>query len=215
MIRVVDLNNKRKLVKAVLDKLKLITKNLTPPLVDLIIKDYSKNKFLILISTLLSLRSRDSVTYKVCKKLFAYLKTPEGFANVSLAKLEKLIKSVNFYRKKAKTLINVSKELIKRFNGKVPDNKKDLLSIKGIGLKTANLVLDKAFGVKTITIDTHVNKISNLLGLVDTKKPKKIEEELEVIVPKKYWKDINYYFVIWGQNINKPIFKDLNKYLKR
>lgn len=212
-----EINNydqKRKFIIKILNKLKILTQNLTPPLIDLIIKDYKKDPFLILIACLLSLRSRDTVTYKICKKLFSHIKTVQEFAHISDKELEKLIYGVNFYRKKAKILINVSQDLIKRFKGKVPNNKKDLLSIKGIGLKTANIVMSEAFDVPAIAVDTHVNKISNLLGLVDTNDPKKVEIELEDITPKNRWREINHYFVIWGQNIKNPIFKEINKNLK-
>lgn len=215
VISISNLDKKRNLIVKVLNKLKILTKNLTPPLINLIVKDYSRDPFLILIACLLSLRSRDTVTYKICKKLFSHIMTVQDFANVKLERLEGLIYGVNFYRKKAKTLISVSKDLIKRFNGKVPDNKKDLLSIKGVGIKTANLVLAEAFDIPAIAVDTHVNKISNLLGVVDTTNPQKVENELEAIVPKNLWSSVNYYFVIWGQNMNNPIFKDINKNLNK
>ncbi len=212
---ILNLKEKRNLVINILDQLKALTKNLTPPLIELIIRDYSRDPFLILISCLLSLRSRDTHTYKICKKLFSCITTVQEFAHMNPEVLEKLIYGVNFYKKKAKILVSVSKDLIERFGGKVPDNKLDLLSIKGIGEKTANLVMAQAFAIQAIAVDTHVNKLSNLLGLVDTNNPVKIEKDLELIVPHNRWNDINYYFVIWGQNINNPVFKEFNKILKK
>lgn len=211
----IEIDNKRRSIINTLNILKKITKHLTPPLIDRVIKDYGKDPFLILISCLLSLRSRDSKTYLICKKLFEYLKTPQDFIKVNINKIEELIHGVNYYKNKAKILKEVSQTLIEKFNGQVPNNEQDLLSLKGVGPKTANIVLSYAFNVPSIAVDTHVQKLANQLGWVNTTNPEATEKELKQIVPKSKWSDINYYLVIWGQNIKNPIFKELNKNLNK
>lgn len=159
------------------------------------------NAFKILISCLLSLRTQDRNTEKVSKKLFEVADTPEKITKVPINKLRKLVFSSGHYKKKAKTLKHVSKELIKRFNSKVPKTKDELLSIKGIGPKTANIVLAFAFGQSVIPVDVHVHVISNRLGLVNAKKPEDTEKQLMKVVPKKYWNELNAVFVLFGKDI--------------
>lgn len=178
------------------------------------------NAFKVLISCLLSLRTQDKNTEKASKKLFAVADTPKKISKIPLKKLEKLIYSSGHYKKKAKTLQHVSNELIKRFKGKVPDKKEELLSIKGIGPKTANIVLAFAFGKPALPIDTHCHRIPNRLGWLKTKTPEKTEKELEKILAKKYWKEFNAIFVQFGQTICQPISPlcskcPIKKYCKR
>jgi len=161
--------------------------------------------FKILISCLLSLRTKDSNTEKVSEKLFAVADTPEKIAKFPIRKLERLIFSSGHYKKKARTLKHVSKVLIEKYNSKVPNNKEELLSIKGIGPKTANIVLAFAFGKSVLPIDTHCHRIPNRLGWVETKTPEKTEKELERILPKKYWKEFNATFVLFGKTICQPV----------
>jgi len=161
--------------------------------------------FKILITCLLSLRTQDKNTDKVSKKLFAVADTPEKISKIPIKKLEKLIYSSGHYKKKAKTLKHVSNELIKRFNSKVPQIKSELLSIKGIGPKTANIVLSFAFNKLVLPIDTHCHRIPNRLGWVKTKTPEKTEKELEKILPKKFWLEFNAIFVLFGKTICQPI----------
>lgn len=163
------------------------------------------NAFKILISCLLSLRTQDKNTKKASKKLFAVAKTPKQIANLPIKKLEKLIFSSGHYRKKAKTLKHVSKELIRKYKEKVPDNKEDLLSIKGIGPKTANIILCFAYGQCVLPIDTHCHRIPNRLGWVKTKTPEQTEKQLEKILLKKYWREFNGIFVLFGKTICQPI----------
>ena len=160
------------------------------------------NPFKILIACLLSLRTRDQNTEKVSSALFAVADTPEIIVKLPI---EKLIFSSGHYKKKARTLQHVSRELIDKFNSKVPDNKEKLLSIKGIGPKTANIVLAFAYGKSVLPIDTHCHRIPNRLGWVSTKTPEKTEKELEKILPKKYWPEFNALFVLFGQTICQPI----------
>tara|TARA_Y100000310_G_scaffold78602_1_gene75260 strand:+ start:2300 stop:2947 length:648 start_codon:yes stop_codon:yes gene_type:complete len=157
--------------------------------------------FKILISCLLSLRTQDKNTEKTSKKLFAIANTPKQISSLSTKKLEKLIFSSGHYKKKARTLKHVSKVLIKEFNSKVPDDKEQLLSIKGIGPKTANIVLAFAYGQCCIPVDVHVHVIANRFGWVNTKTAEQTEPKLEKVLPKKYWNEINGIFVLLGKEI--------------
>jgi|TARA_Y100000310_G_scaffold157991_1_gene157442 endonuclease-3 len=159
------------------------------------------NAFKILISCLLSLRTQDKNTEIASKKLYAVADTPKKIANLQVKKLEKLIFSSGHYKKKARTLKYVSSVLIKKYNSKVPNDKEELLSIKGIGPKTANIVLAFAFGQSVIPVDVHVHVIANRLGWVKEKTPEKTEKALEKVLPKKYWKEINAILVLFGQEI--------------
>lgn len=155
--------------------------------------------FKILISCLLSLRTKDENTEKVSKQLFAVASTPEEIAKMPTKRLEKLIFSSGHYHKKAQTLKHVSQVILEKYNGKVPDKKEELLSIKGIGPKTANIVLCFAFNKEVIPVDVHVHIVSNRLGWVKTKTPEQTEKELEKVLPRKYWMDINGLFVLHGK----------------
>ncbi len=161
--------------------------------------------FKILIACLLSLRARDENTEKVSKQLFAVASTPEEILKMPTKRLEKLIFSSGHYHKKAQTLKYVSQVLLEKYNGKVPDNKEELLSIKGIGPKTANIVLNFAFGQCVLPIDTHCHRVPNRLGWVKTKTPEQTEKELEKILPKKYWCEFNGIFVLFGRTICQPV----------
>ncbi len=161
--------------------------------------------FKILISCLLSLRSRDETTEKISNELFQIADTPEKIMNIPLKRLEGIIYSTGHYHKKALTLKHVSKEILERFQGKVPDNKEHLLSIKGIGPKTANIVLNFAYNQPYIPVDIHCHRIPNRLGWVKTKTAEKTEQELIKILPKQYWFEFNGIFVLFGKTICAPI----------
>ena len=161
--------------------------------------------FRILISCLLSLRTQDKNTEIASNKLFAVADTPEKILKLPTQKLEKLIFSSGHYRKKAQVLKHVSKVILEEFCGKVPNKKEELLSIKGIGPKTANIVLAFAFGKNVLPIDTHCHRIPNRLGWVKTKTPEQTEKELEKILPEKYWMDFNGIFVQFGKTLCVPI----------
>ena len=161
----------------------------------------SPDAFKILISCLLSLRARDENTEKVSKQLFAVVDTPQEISKLPTKKLEKIIFSSGHYHKKARVLKSVSKEIIQRFKNKVPQTREELLSIKGIGPKTANIVLNFAFKKRVIPVDVHVHVISNRLGWVKTKKPEDTEKELEKVLPKKYWYELNGVLVLFGREI--------------
>jgi len=161
--------------------------------------------FKVLIACLLSLRTQDKNTEIASSRLFAVADTPKGIVKLSIPRLEKLIFSSGHYRKKARTLKHVSQVLIDEFDSEVPDDKEKLLSIKGIGPKTANIVLAFAFGRAVLPIDTHCHRIPNRLGWVKTKTPEQTEKELEKVLPKKYWNEFNGMFVQFGKEICQPI----------
>ena len=161
--------------------------------------------FKILIACLLSLRSRDETTEKISKQLFQIADTPEKIINLPTPQLEKIIFSTGHYKKKAQILKHVSNEIKTKFNNQVPDTKDKLLSIKGIGPKTANIVLAFAYNQIVIPVDVNVHRVANRLGIVQTKQPEKTEKELEKILPKEFWRDINEIFILHGRNICMPI----------
>ena len=165
----------------------------------------TEGPFSILIVTILSARTKDENTAKVVKKLFSRHRTPKSLANAKVRDVEKLIKSLGFYHVQAKRIIEVAKIIDSQYKGKVPANFEKLIELPGVGRKTANCVLVYAFDTPAIPVDTHVHRISNRLGLVDTKMPEETEMELRKKIPKKYWLQINDTFVMYGQNICKPI----------
>jgi len=159
----------------------------------------------ILIGTILSARTRDENTSAVVKKLFSRYKTARSLARAKVSDVEKIIKSTGFFHVKARRVIEVASIIDSRYHGKVPDNLDELLKLPGVGRKTANCVLVYAFEKPAIPVDTHVHRISNRLGLVETKTPEETEFALMAKIPKKYWLQINDTFVMYGQNICKPI----------
>ena len=161
--------------------------------------------FSILIGTILSARTKDESTTKVVKVLFSKYKNSKELANAKLKDVEKIIKSIGFYHVKAKRIIEVAKIIDSRYKGKVPDDLEQLVELPGVGRKTANCVLVYAFEKPAIPVDIHVHRISNRLGLVETKTPEETEMELMKKIPKKFWLEINDTFVMYGQNICKPI----------
>ena len=165
----------------------------------------TEGPFSILIGTILSARTKDENTAKVVKKLFSRYLTPKALANAKVRNVEKLIKSIGFYHVKAKRIIKVAQIINSQYKGKVPENFEKLIELPGVGRKTANCVLVYAFDTPAIPVDTHVHRISNRLGLVNTKMPEETEMELRKKIPKKYWLQINDTFVMYGQNICKPI----------
>ena len=173
-----------------------------------------------LISCLLSLRAKDEVTEIISNNLFKIANTPEKMLELDDKELKQIIFSSGHYNKKAEAIKHVSRELIEKFNSQVPQTYDELISIKHIGPKTANLVLSFSFDQKFIVVDTHVHKIPNRLGCVKTKNPEKTEEALEKILPDNYWTEINGIFVLFGKTICLPISPKcsqcpINKYCKK
>lgn len=189
----------------IISALRRATIGMEEPAVTQIINEYGKKPFLILVSCLLSLRTKDTTSLPISKKLFVYAQTPQKFLDLPLRTLEEIIRSAGFYRQKARTLHEVSEVLIKQFEGEVPRTEQELLSIRGIGRKTANLVLGEGFDVPSICVDTHVHRISNRLGLVKTTTPEQTERQLKRVLPPKNWIEFNRLLVIWGQNVCTPL----------
>ncbi|MDP1552609.1 MAG: endonuclease III [Methanobacteriaceae archaeon] len=164
-----------------------------------------KDPYRVLIRTILSQRTRDENTDQATLKLFNKYPDMEDVALAPQDKLEKLVKSAGFYRVKSKRIKEVSHILMDDYNGVVPDTMEELLKLPGVGRKTANCVLVYAFEKPAIPVDTHVHRISNRLGLVNSKEPDKTELELEKIIPKTYWIELNDLMVQFGQDICRPI----------
>lgn len=167
--------------------------------------DAQTGPFSILIGTILSARTKDEATTKAVKILFSKYKNSKQLANAKTKDIEKIIKSIGFFRVKSKRIIEVAKIITTKYKGKVPNNLEELIKLPGVGRKTANCVLVYAFEKPAIPVDIHVHRISNRLGLVKTKNPEETEQELMKKIKKKYWIDINDTFVMYGQNICKPI----------
>ena len=161
--------------------------------------------FSILIGTILSARTKDETTTKAVKALFLKYKNPEDLSNAKIKDVEKIIKSIGFFHVKSKRIVEVAKIIHQKYKDKVPEDLDILVQLPGVGRKTANCVLVYAFEKPAIPVDIHVHRISNRLGLVDTKNPEETEQELMKKIDKKYWIDINDTFVMYGQNICKPI----------
>ena len=161
--------------------------------------------FSILIGTILSARTKDETTTKIVKILFSKYKNSRELANAKIKDVEKIIKSIGFYHVKSKRIVEVAKIIDTKYKGKVPDDLETLVQLPGVRRKTANCVLVYAYDKPAIPVDIHVHRISNRLGLVDTKNPEETEQELLKKIKKKYWLEINDTFVMYCQNICKPI----------
>ena len=160
--------------------------------------------FKVLICCILSLRTNDLTTYPCSLRMLELGTKPQDFLNIDVETLAKAIYPVGFYRNKAQQILDISKQIVELYDGKVPDSIDELVKFKGVGRKTANLVMAKGFGIPAICVDVHVHRISNRLGWVKTKTPDDTEMELRKILPKKHWLDINTILVTFGQNLCKP-----------
>jgi endonuclease-3 len=169
------------------------------------VAEEDKDPYLVLISCILSLRTQDKTTDEASRRLFKAARTPEKMIKLKAAYIQKLIYPVGFYRNKTKVVLGISKRLIEDFKGLVPKKLEDLLSLKGVGRKTANLVLGLGYKIQAICVDTHVHRISNRLGWVRTKEPEETEEALKKIIPKSHWIKLNTILVAFGQNLCMPI----------
>lgn len=160
-----------------------------------------KNPFELLISTILAAQSTDKLVNKVTPFLFEKYKSPQDFANADLPELQEDIKSTGFFRNKSISIIKCSRDLIEKFGGKVPDSIEDLIKLHGVGRKTANVVIANAFGKQGIIVDTHMLRISNLLGLTINKDPVKVEFDLQKIIPEDRWTDFSHKIIAHGRII--------------
>lgn len=166
--------------------------------------DSFKNPYLVLIACILSLRTNDKTTYPATLRMLELAKTPKEMKNVSVEELAKAIYPVGFYENKAKQIVEFSKTIDEELDGVVPDEIEELIKFKGVGRKTANLVLSLGFNKPAICVDVHVHRIFNRLGYINTKTPEETEFALREKLPVKYWIDINTLLVTHGQNICKP-----------
>ncbi|MGC9257667.1 endonuclease III domain-containing protein [Desulfurella sp.] len=194
-------------MKAPINKIVETLREIYPSLQEPIVTEVARegNPFFVLISTILSLRTKDKTTKEATQRLLSVAKTPNEMLKLTQEQIAKLIYPVGFYNVKAKNILEVCKILIEKYNSKVPDSLEDLLSLPNVGRKTANLVLSKGFNIPAICVDIHVHRISNRLGIVKTKTPVQTEFELMKVLPKKYWIEYNDLLVPFGQNICTPI----------
>lgn len=192
-------------IDKIMKELLKATKSMPMPVVTEIKLVTNRDAYKILISTMLSLRTKDSTTRDASMRLFEKAGNPKDMLKLSEEEIAKLIYPVGFYRVKAKNILEVSQTIIDDYNGKVPDEIDELLKLRGVGRKVANLVVTEAFDKYGICVDTHVHRISNRFGYVSTKKPEQTEFALRKKLPKKYWRVYNDTLVIYGQNLCKPI----------
>ena len=180
---------------------------LDEPAVEKIAEEQVDNAFQVLIATILSAQTRDAVTSSASRRLFAVAPTPAAMAKLTTARIQKLIFPVSFYRNKAVHVRETCRQLLERFDGVVPSTMKELLTLPGVGRKTANLVLILAHrSGDNICVDTHVHRISNRLGWVRTKTPEETEHALYTVADRRWWPLINLYLVTWGQNVCRPVY---------
>ena len=194
-------------IVAVLDRLGHAIRALEEPAVEKIARDTREDPFRVLIGTLLSAQTRDPVTAAASARLFAVARSPRTMVTLSEARIRKLIYPVSFYRNKARHVRLACRRILEVYGGRVPDTMTELLTLPGVGRKTANLVLILSHASKeNICVDTHVHRISNRLGWVQTKTPDQTELALYRVVPRRYWPRVNLYLVTWGQNVCKPVY---------
>jgi len=177
------------------------------PAVEKIAESSREDPFEVLIGTMLSAQTRDSVTAAASARLFRVARTPKTMAKLTAKQMEKLIYPVSFYRHKARHVIEACRILVERYDGRVPGTMEELLALPGVGRKTANLVLILSFkSLKNICVDTHVHRISNRLGWVATRTPEETEQALYKATDSRWWPYINLYLVTWGQNVCRPLY---------
>jgi endonuclease III len=164
-----------------------------------------RDPFMVLIGCILSLRTRDEVTDVAAERLFQRADNPHKILDLPVNELEQLIYPVGFYRTKARTIQEISRTILAKYDGKVPESMDELLSLKGVGRKTANIVITEAFNKPGIAVDTHVHRISNRLGAVHTKNPLQTEDALRKVLPRKYWKVYNMLLVTHGKRTCTPL----------
>ncbi|HLW72219.1 MAG TPA: endonuclease III [Candidatus Binataceae bacterium] len=164
-----------------------------------------RDPFLTLIGCILSLRTKDETTAVAAPRLFARADTPAAMLQLTPEEIARLIYPVGFYRTKARVVLGICRDLMDRFGGQVPDRIDDLLTLKGVGRKTANLVVTEAFGCAGICVDTHVHRISNRWGLVKTRTPDHTEAALREVLPRRYWLEYNSLLVAFGQTLCQPV----------
>ena len=180
---------------------------LEEPAVEKIAEEQQEDAFQVLVATMLSAQTRDAVTAAAARRLFRAARTPRTMARLPRATIEELIYPVSFYRHKSAHVKQTCGQILSRYGGRVPSTMEDLLTLPGVGRKTANLVLILAHGSEhNICVDTHVHRISNRLGWVATRTPEETEQALYGVVHRRWWPIINLYLVTWGQNVCRPVY---------
>ena len=170
-----------------------------------VVAERDRDPFRVLIACILSLRTQDTTTGPASDRLFAVASTPEALLKLAPRRIERLIYPVGFYRTKARVILGICRDLLERFEGRVPDTIDELLTLNGVGRKTANLVVTIGYGKPGICVDIHVHRISNRLGYVKTRNPEETETALREKLPRRYWIGYNDLLVSFGQNICAPI----------
>lgn len=194
-------------ITAVMRRLAKAVDGLDEPAVEKIAQDQQEDPFQVLIATMLSAQTRDAVTAAASARLFRAARTPRTMGKLRVEQIEQLIYPVSFYRHKAVHVKQTCDQIMTRFGGQVPSTMEELLTLPGVGRKTANLVLILAHrSASNICVDTHVHRISNRLGWVSTRTPDETERALYAVSHKKWWPVINRYLVTWGQNVCKPVY---------
>jgi endonuclease-3 len=194
-------------VDLVMQRLGSTIEGFAEPAVEKIAKDQQDDPFQVLIATMLSAQTKDAVTAAASERLFRVARTPQAMAGLPEARIEKLIYPVSFYRHKAIHLRETCRQLVSRYGGRVPSSMEELLTLPGVGRKTANLVLILAHASRqNICVDTHVHRISNRLGWVKTRTPEETEQALYAATRRRWWPLINLYLVTWGQNVCRPVY---------
>jgi endonuclease-3 len=182
-------------------------RSMEEPAVEKIAEETQEDPFRVLIATLLSAQTKDAVTAAASARLFKVARTPKTMAALTVGRIERLIYPVSFYRNKARHVKQACRQILDDFGGVVPHTMDELLTLAGVGRKTANLVLILSHASRdNICVDTHVHRISNRLGWVKTRTPDQTEAALYKVVPRKWWPDVNLYLVTWGQNVCKPVY---------
>jgi endonuclease III len=194
-------------IPAVMRRLARAIDGLEEPAIEKIAEDQQEDPFQVLIATMLSAQTKDAVTHAAATRLFAVANTPRRMLKLSPAEIERLIYPVSFYRNKAVHVLRTCGQIVSRFGGKVPTTMEELLTLPGVGRKTANLVLILAHrSLANICVDTHVHRISNRLGWVATRTPDETEHALYAAAHRKWWPLLNLYLVTWGQNVCRPVY---------
>jgi endonuclease-3 len=197
-------------VAPIVPTLKLLaraTRQWEEPAVEKISEDSLEDPFRVLIATMLSAQTKDAVTAAASGRLFAVARTPRTMAALTTARVEKLIYPVSFYRVKARHVREACRQILSRYGGHVPATMEELLTLPGVGRKTANLVLILSHASRdNICVDTHVHRIANRLGWVRTKNPTETEHALYKIIPRRWWPRVNLFLVTWGQNVCRPVY---------
>ena len=189
----------------IISTLRQATRGMGRPAGDQIVERYGRDPYLVLISCILSLRTKDTVSFPASCRLFEQAKGPHEMVRLSLLDIKRAIYPVGFYQRKSAQILSISVDIITRFDGKVPSGEQELLSLAGVGRKTMNLVRALGFGIPALCVDVHVHRISNRLGLVNTKTPEETEIALSGLLPPEYWIEYNSLLVMWGQNICVPV----------